>query len=62
MVTRCLAVAAAVCGVHAVLVASCGPMGDADPPAGTGGAAVSDAAGGPGEAASDITLTQIDVG
>ena len=61
MVTRCLAVAAAVCGV-AMLVASCGPASDADPPAGTGGAAVSDAAGGPGEAASDITLTQIDVG
>ena len=61
MVTRFLAMSVAVCGV-AVLVASCGPAGDADPPAGTGGAAVSNAAGGPGEAASDITLTQIDVG
>ncbi len=61
MGTRFLATSVAVCGV-AVLVASCGPAGDADPAAGTGGAAVSDAAGDAGEAASDITLTQIDVG
>ena len=61
MGTRCLAMSVAAYGV-AVLVASCGPADDADPAAGTGGAAVSDAAGDAGEAASDITLTQIDVG
>ncbi len=61
MVKRFLKATVAACGLVA-LTASCGPTGDADPEAGMDAEPAPDAAGEVGEAASDIDMTQIDIG
>ena len=61
MVKRILTATAAACGLVA-LTASCGPAGDADPEAGMDAEPAPAAAAEAGEAASDIDMTQIDVG
>ena len=61
MLKRFLAAVSAVCGL-AILAASCAPGDDAEPPADTGGAAVSDAGADMGESSGDIARTQIEIG
>lgn len=61
MVKRFLTATVAACGLVALTV-SCGPAGGADPEAGMDAEPAPDAAGEAGEAASDIDMTQIDVG